>query len=75
VQVTFDQIIVDPDRVSLRGTTDGPKQIDRIKDALKPFRCFHEIQVGKLEKTKDEHVNFRIEIQVECGELPQAAAG
>jgi general secretion pathway protein L len=74
--VTFDQLLVDPERVTLRGITDSSRQVDRIKDALRGFRCFHEIQVGKLEKTKDERVTFRLEIQVECPELPtQASAG
>lgn len=75
IKVTFDQILVDPDRVSLRGTTDSSKQIDRITQALKAFRCFKDVQVGKLDKTKD-HVNFSLDVQVECpDQAPQANAG
>jgi general secretion pathway protein L len=73
INVTFDQIMVDPERVTVRGQTDSSKQIDRISQALKAFRCFHEVQVGKLEKTKDEHVTFNLDISVECPD--QAGSG
>lgn len=65
--VTFDQMLVDLDRISLRGQTETTKDVDAITNALKGYRCFHDVKQGKLEKTKDgQKVLFRLEIQVEC---------
>lgn len=73
--VTFDQVLVDLERISLRGETESAKQVDRITQALKSFRCFKEIKQGKLEKSRDgQKVNFRLDIQVECP-ADQAPAG
>jgi general secretion pathway protein L len=75
VPVTFDQIVVDLDRVSVRGETETPKQIDSISGALKSFRCFREVKEGKVQKSKDgQHVSFSLDILVECpeqGAIPQ----
>ena len=75
--VTLDQVVIDPDRVSLRGQTDNSKQIDRIQAALKGYRCFKDVKEGKVERSKDgSHVVFRFDIQVECpGQAPAAEAG
>lgn len=69
VTVTFDQIVVDSERVSLRGETDSSKTVDKITTALKSYRCFHDVKQGKLEKTKGGNkLNFNLDIQVECPE-------
>ncbi|MFL5318287.1 MAG: pilus assembly protein PilM, partial [Myxococcaceae bacterium] len=65
--VTFDQIVIDLDRVTLRGETDNSKQIDKITTGLKTYKCFKEVKEGKVEKTKDgQKVTFRLDIQIEC---------
>jgi general secretion pathway protein L len=67
VPVTFERILVDPDRIQLQGTTDSSKQIDTITTALRGHRCFKEIQEGKVERTRDgQKVTFRMSIQVQC---------
>jgi len=76
VQVTFDEIIVDMERVSLRGETGSSKLVDKITTALKDYRCFHEVKQGKLEKSKDgKSVSFRLDIQVACPEQATASQG
>jgi general secretion pathway protein L len=76
VSVTFDQIVVDLDRISLRGETGSSKLVDRITSSLKDFRCFHEVKQGKMEKSKDgKSVSFRLDIQVECPEQGAAPQG
>jgi general secretion pathway protein L len=65
--VTFDQMLVDLERISLRGQTESTKDVDRLTNALKGYRCFQEIKQGRLEKTKDgSKVLFRLDIRVEC---------
>jgi len=65
--VTFDQMLVDLERISLRGQTESTKDVDLLTNALKGYRCFHDVKQGKVEKTKDgTKVLFRLEIQVEC---------
>ena len=67
VPVTFDQIIIEPDRMSVRGETDSPKSIDQITGGLKTYRCFREVKEGKIQKSKDgQHVNFTLDVLVEC---------
>jgi len=65
--VTFDQMMVDLERISLRGQMESTKDMDTVTNALKTFRCFHDVKQGKLEKTRDGlKVLFRLEVQVEC---------
>lgn len=69
IPVTFERLEIDLDRVMLQGETDSTKQIDRISTSLKSFNCFHEVKEGKVEKSRDgQHVNFRLDVQVECPE-------
>ena len=75
VPVVFDQIVVEGDRMSLRGQVENGKQVDRIQTALKGYRCFHEVQEGKREKSKDNKMNFHLEVQVECPEIATSPAG
>jgi general secretion pathway protein L len=76
VPVTFDQVVVDLDRITLRGETDSSKQIDRVTTAIKGFHCFSEVKEGKVEKSKDgQKVAFRLDIQVECPEDGPAPQG
>jgi len=67
VPVTFDRIDIEGDRMSLRGDTNSPKQIDKITSALKTFRCFREVKEGKVE-SKGGKTNFRLDILVACPE-------
>jgi general secretion pathway protein L len=75
--VTFDNVVVDLERISLRGQTDTTKDVDALTASLRTYRCFKEVKQGKLEKTKDgQRVQFRLEIQVECPpEQPPAGQG
>jgi general secretion pathway protein L len=67
MKVTFDQIIVDLDRVSVRCEASDSKEMEDLIGELKKYKCFHTITEGKLEKSKDgSKVSFRLEIQVEC---------
>ena len=61
---------------SVRGLTDSTKQVDTIASALKGHHCFKEVKQGKVEKTKDGNkVSFRLDIQVQCPDQPQAGEG
>jgi general secretion pathway protein L len=74
--VTFDQITIDVDRVTVHGETESSKQIDSIASGLKTFRCFRNVTVGKVQKTKDgQHVTFNLDVQIECPEQGQVQQG
>ncbi len=76
VPVTFDQIIIDLDRISLRGETDSSKSIDQITAGLKTYRCFREVKEGKVQKSKDgQRVSFGLDVQVECPEQAAVPQG
>lgn len=73
IPVTFDQIIVDLDRITVRGETENNKQIDQIRAALKGFRCFREVNQGRAERTRDgQRVTFRLDVKVDCTADAQA---
>jgi len=76
IAVTFDQIIVDTERISLRGETESSKQIDSIETGIRTFRCFRNVTVGKVQKTKDgQRVSFALDVQIECPEQGQIQQG
>jgi general secretion pathway protein L len=75
IPVKLDQVLVDLDRVQLRGETDSSKSIDKMAAALKAFRCFRDVKEGKVERTKDgARVTFQLDVLVDCGE-PVPVAG
>ena len=70
VSVTFSQMVVDLERMQLRGETDSSRSIDRIAAALKTYRCFREVKEGKVERAKDSsRVLFTLDVQVDCSDL------
>jgi general secretion pathway protein L len=74
--VTFDQIVIDLDRMTLRGTTESNRSIDKVISSLKGFRCFRDVKQGKVEKAKDGNsVIFRLDVQIECPEAAAQAQG
>ena len=73
--LTVEQVVVDLDRIQIRGETDSSKSIDRLAAALKTYRCFRDVKSGKVERTKDgAHVTFQVDVLVDCGE-PAPSAG
>lgn len=76
VSVTFDQISVDPERVTLRGEIDSPKSLDQVSSALRGHRCFKEVKEGKMEKTRDgQKLSFRLDVEVSCSGVPTGTSG
>lgn len=73
IPLVIDQLVIDLERITLRLETDSPKQIDKISTSLKAYRCFREVQSGKVEKTRDgQKFSVRLEIRVECPDLDAA---
>lgn len=66
VPVKFDRIQIDLDRLILQGETDSSKQVDTLSNALKGHHCFKDVRQGKVERTRDGKVTFRLDVQVEC---------
>lgn len=67
MNVTFDQVVIDLERISLRCETESSKNLEELISALKTYKCFKEINEGRVEKSKDgTKVNSRLDIQVEC---------
>jgi general secretion pathway protein L len=72
--IKLDQMVVDLDRVQMRGETDSSKTIDRLSAALKTYRCFRDVKEGKVERTKDgAHVTFQLDVLVDCGDTTPSA--
>lgn len=65
--VTFDQVVVDLDRISMRCETTNSKLMEDLIAQLKTYKCFSDVKEGKIEKSKDgSKVGFRLEIEVQC---------
>ncbi len=76
MEVTFDQVVIDLDRIALRCETATSKNLEDLITALKNYRCFKEINEGKVEKSKDgSRVSSRLDIQVECPDEAEANNG
>jgi general secretion pathway protein L len=74
--VTFDQVVIDLDRIALRCETDTSKHLEELIAALKTYKCFKEVNEGKIEKSKDgSKVQSRLDIQVECPAEGEANQG
>lgn len=67
--VSLDQIVIDLDRITVRGITDSSKQIDEVTQALKGYRCFREVKEGKVERNKEGKTSFRLDIEVQCPDV------
>ena len=67
MHVTFDQVTIDLDRITVRAETDNSKQLDDLITALKTYECFREVDEGRVEKNKDgSKVTSRLAIEVAC---------
>lgn len=76
MEVTFDQLVIDLDRISLRCETATSKNLEELMNALKTYKCFKEINEGKVEKSKDgSKVSSRLDIQIECPEEAEGNKG
>jgi general secretion pathway protein L len=76
LDVTFEELTLDLDRVSLRCQAPSSKDMEDIITALKTYRCFSNVKEGKVEKTKDgTKIAFRLDIEVECPDDAPATQG
>jgi general secretion pathway protein L len=76
MKVTFDQVVIDLDRISLRSETENSKSLEELIGALKTYKCFKEVNEGRVEKSKDgTKVTTRLDIQVECPTDTEAPQG
>jgi general secretion pathway protein L len=67
MKVTFENVVIDLDRISLKCETETSKSLEELISALKTYKCFKEINEGRVEKSKDgTKVTSRLDIQVEC---------
>lgn len=76
MDVTFAEMVIDMDRISLRCETASSKNLEDLINSLKTYKCFKEVNEGKIEKAKDgSKVSSRLEIQVECPDDAEANNG
>lgn len=76
LNVTFEQVVIDLERISLRAETENSKNLEDLITALKTYKCFREVNEGRVEKNKDgTKVSTRLDIQVDCSEVAPKAEG
>ena len=67
MKVTFDQMTIDLDRIAVRAETENSKTLEELINALKTYKCFKEVNEGRVERGRDgTKVITRLDIQVEC---------
>ena len=75
-EVTLDRLEVSLDCISLRGTTVSRAAVDDMSTALKTYRCFTQVETGKVETAKGgSRTSFRLDIAVQCPEEEAAPQG
>ncbi|MDQ3267012.1 MAG: pilus assembly protein PilM [Myxococcota bacterium] len=67
LSVSFDQIQVDLERISIRGETATSRSVDELTAALRGYPCFQDVKQGRLERSRDgQKFSFRLDIDVQC---------
>jgi general secretion pathway protein L len=62
---------VSVDSVHLRGEADGFETVDKVVAGLKTFRCFQDIQRGRVQRLREgSGIEFNLEIRSSCGATP-----
>ena len=54
------------DQVRLHGEADSFETVDKVVAALKTYRCFQEIQRGRVQRGKDTDIEFNLEAHNAC---------
>jgi len=66
-EIEFDQILIQPERISLKSKADQKLDIDTLKTALEAIPCVDDIKEGKVEKSRDGlKKNFPLDIKLSC---------
>ncbi len=67
VEVIFDEIDVQLDRIRLHGEANDFDGVDRLVTALQSYSCFKEIKRGRTQQTKDGNkIEFDLDVRVQC---------
>ncbi|MCL2012777.1 MAG: pilus assembly protein PilM [Cystobacterineae bacterium] len=67
VDIQFEQILIQPERIRLKSTADQKLDMDALKTALKTIPCVAEIEEGTVEKSRDGlKKNFPLDIKLHC---------
>jgi len=65
-EITLDRVEIALDRVSLRGTTTSRAAVDDMSSALQGYRCFRQVDTGRVETAPNNRTSFRLDIEVAC---------
>jgi general secretion pathway protein L len=58
---------IGPDQVELRGEADSFETVDKVVAALKSFRCFQDIQRGRIQRVRDgAGIEYNLGIRIAC---------
>jgi len=67
---------VSVDSVHLRGEADSFETVDKVVAGLKTFRCFQDIQRGRVQRLREgTGIEFNLEIRSSCGSAPLPTPG
>jgi hypothetical protein len=60
------ELDIGTDQVRLHGEADSFETVDKVVAALKGYRCFQEIQRGRVQKGKEASIEFNLEARNAC---------
>lgn len=76
VEVRYDEMEMQLQRIRLRGQTESFDGVDQLVSALKGYRCFQDIKRGRVQKNREgTHIQFELDINVQCAEVGKRAEG
>lgn len=68
VGLRLDELDVSLDRLRLRGVVDSFEGVDQVVGNLSQSRCIGEVRRGRVQRTRDEKIEFTLDALYVCGQ-------
>lgn len=68
VGLRLDELDVSLDRLRLRGVVDSFEGVNQVVGNLSQSRCIGEVRRGRVQRTRDEKIEFTLDALYVCGQ-------
>lgn len=73
--VQFEEVDVTLERLRIRGLVDSFDGVDEVVAGLKKSRCIGDVKQGRVQRNKEERIEFTLDALYVCGSNADKAAG
>ena len=71
IELRMDEIDATLERLRVRGTVDSFDAVDQVVAAMKKSRCVGDVRPGRVQKNRDEKIEFTLDALYVCGQGAQ----